>query len=180
MALKNNTAGLFLKWSLLFILVISTLILYQGCKISYSFSGASLSPDVKTVSVQYFQNRASIVQTGLSQFLTDELIDKCKAQTSLNVVNDLGDVDFEGEIVDYNTRPLTVAADAQAASNRFTITVRVRFTNTVNPEFNFDQSFSRYEDYDSRYNLDQVEEELTENIVELLVEDIFNKAFVNW
>ncbi len=87
-------------------MVISTLILYQGCKISYSFSGASLSPDVETVSVQYFQNRASIVQTGLSQFLTDELIDKCKAQTSLNVVNDLGDVEFlKREIVDYNTRP---------------------------------------------------------------------------
>jgi hypothetical protein len=135
---------------------------------------------MKTISVQYFQNRASIVQTGLGQYITDAIIDKCKAQTNLSLVNGLGDADFEGEIIDYNTRPQTVAADAQAATNRFTITVRVKYSNSINPELSFEQTFSRYEDYDSRYNLDEVEEELSAKIVELLVEDIFNKAFVNW
>ena len=101
---------------------------------NYSFSGASISPLVKTISIQYFQNRASLVQPGLSQYITDALIDKCKAQTSLKFTNDIGDVNFEGEITDYNTRPLTVAADAQAAMNRFTITVKVKFTNTIEPD----------------------------------------------
>jgi predicted porin len=135
---------------------------------------------VKTISIQYFQNRASLVQPGLSQNLTDALIDKCKSQTNLGFVNGIGDVNFEGEISDYNTRPLTVAADAQAATNRFTIAVRVKFTNAVDPELNYEQSFSRYEDYDSNLDLSQVEGDLTKKIIELLVEDIFNKAFVNW
>jgi predicted porin len=152
----------------------------DSCKISYSFTGASISPNVKTISIQYFQNRASLVQPGLSQYITDALIDKCKAQTNLGFVNDIGDVNFEGEISDYTTRPLTVAADAQAATNRFTITVKVKFTNAVDPELSFEQSFSRYEDYDSNKDLSVVEKELSEKIVALLVEDIFNKAFVNW
>jgi hypothetical protein len=152
----------------------------NGCKISYSFTGASISPEVKTISIQYFQNRADLVQPNLSQYITDALIDKCKAQTNLSVVNGIGDVNFEGEITGYNTRPSTVAADARAATNRFTITVKVKFTNAVDPELSYDQSFSRYEDYDSSSNLSDVEDELSVKIVEFLVEDIFNKAFVNW
>ena len=155
-------------------------ILLTGCKIKYSFTGASISPEVKTISIQYFQNRANLVQPGLSQYITDALIDKCKAQTSLGITNSIGDVNFEGEITDYSTKPLTVAADAQAATNRFTISVKVKFTNSVQPEYNYEQTFSRYEDYDSNLDLSAVEKDLSGKIVELLVEDIFNKAFVNW
>lgn len=153
---------------------------FPGCKVSYSFSGASISPQVKTISIQYFQNRASLVQPGLSQNLTDALIDKCKAQTKLSFINGVGDVNFEGEITDYNTRPLTVAADQLAAMNRFTITIKVKFTNAIDTELSYEKNFSRYEDYDSGIDLAQVEKSLVDKIVTLLVEDIFNDAFVNW
>jgi len=150
-----------------------------GCKMSYSFTGAS-TEGLSTVSVKYFQNRASIVQPELSQGLTNALIDKCKAQTSLSIVNGLGDANFEGEISDYNTRPLTVGADANAAMNRFTITVKVKFTNSIDPDKSFEQSFSRYQDYKSTFDLGDVEDELVRVIIEMIVEDIFNRAFVNW
>ncbi len=153
-------------------------IVQGGCGI-YSFSGAS-TEGLSTVSIQYFQNRASLVQPGLSQNLTDALIDKCKSQTNLNVINGLGDANFEGEISDYNTKPLTVSADATAAMNRFTITVKVKFTNAADPDMSFEQSFSRYEDYNSSFDLSAVEAELSEKIIEMIVEDIFNRAFVNW
>jgi len=163
------------------IIVLMTIIpvFVHGCKISYSFSGAS-TEGLSSLSIQYFQNRASLVQPGLSQNLTDALIDKCKSQTNLTIINGVGDANFEGEIADYNTRPLTVSADATAAMNRFTITVNVRFTNVVDPNLSFEQSFSRYEDYESSYDLSQVEDELSEKIIEMIVEDIFNRAFVNW
>ena len=162
------------------LLLITGITILSGCKVSYSFSGASISPQVKTISISYFQNRASLVQPGLGQYITDALIDKCKAQTNLGFINGFGDVNFEGEISDYNTRPLTVAADARAATNRFTITVKVKFTNVVEPELSFEQTFSRYEDYDSNLDLSQVEKGLSDKIVEMIVEDIFNQAFVNW
>lgn len=150
-----------------------------GCKVTYSFSGAS-TQGLSTVSVQYFQNRAALVQPGLTQTLTDALIDKCKSQTNLKVINGIGDANFEGEISDYNTRPQAIAADAQASVNRFTITVKVKFTNSVDPELSFEQSFSRYEDYSSDLDLSQVESDLTTKIIDMIIEDIFNQAFVNW
>ena len=165
---------------LLLILFISGTIAMQSCKVSYSFTGASISPEVKTISIQYFQNRASLVQPGLSQSITDALIDKCKAQTNLGIINGIGDVNFEGEISDYNTRPLTVGADARAAMNRFSISVKVKFTNAVDPDLSYEQNFTRYEDYDSALDLNQVEKELSDKIIALIVEDIFNRAFVNW
>jgi hypothetical protein len=162
------------------LLLIGALLLTNSCKMSYSFSGASISPAVKTISVQYFQNRASLVQPGLSQYITDALIDKCKAQTNLLLTNRIGDVNFEGEISDYNTRPLTVAADARAAMNRFSISVKVKFTNAVEPDLSFEQTFTRYEDYESTNSLNSVEKQLSDKIIEVIIEDIFNRAFANW
>jgi hypothetical protein len=165
---------------LLVFIIIAIVAFFYGCKVTYSFSGASISPLAKTFSIQYFQNRAPIVQPGLSQIITDALIDKCKAQTSLKYITSIGDVSFEGEISDYSTKPLTVGADAQAATNRFTITIRVKFINAIDPNLNFEQSFSRYEDYNSNLDLSAVEADLSGKIVDMLVEDIFNQAFVNW
>ncbi len=165
---------------ILLIMLTLTAAFNYGCKISYSFTGASIPEGVNTFSVQYFQNRAPLVQPGLSQQLTDALTDKCKSQTNLDVISGTGDVNFEGEITDYNTRPLTVSADANAAVNRFSISVSVRFTNAVDPDLSFEQTFTRYEDYDSSLDLSQVESELSEKIIEMIVEDVFNKAFVNW
>ena len=114
------------------ILMILVIIL-AGCgiKVNYSLTGASISPDVKTVSVQYFQNRASLVQPTLSQDITDALIDKCKAQTNLKIVSSAGDVSFEGSITDYKTQPFTSTTTEKAAMNRFTISVKVKFVNNV-------------------------------------------------
>lgn len=180
MALKNSDINKSVRIRGLGIIIMLSSLAVTGCKVSYSFSGASISSKVKTLNVQYFQNRANLVQPGLSQNLTDALIDKCKAQTSLNIVNGTADVNFEGEITDYNSKPLTVAADFKAAMNRFTISVKVKFTNTVEPELSYEQTFSHYEDYDSNLDLSSVEQDLSDKIIVLLVEDIFNQAFVNW
>jgi hypothetical protein len=169
-----------LKPSLVLItLALVVITLADACKVSYSFSGAS-TQGLATLSVQYFQNRASLVQPGLTQYITDALIDKCKAQTSLKVVNGIGDANFEGEITDYSTRPGAIGADAQASMNRFTITIKVKYTNSADPELSYEQTFSRYEDYNSSLDLSAVESELSQKVVEALIEDIFNQAFVNW
>lgn len=162
---------------LLLIMIVS--VVTGSCKVSYSFTGASTT-GLKTFSVQYFQNRASLVQPALSQTLTDALIDKCQSQTSLAFTNNIADANFEGEITDYNTKPLTASAAGEAAMNRFTISVKVKYTNSIDPDLSFEQTFSRYRDYDSLSELSQVEDELSKGIVDEIVEDIFNRAFVNW
>lgn len=168
------------KTIVLFTVLAVSALIPSGCRVSYSFTGASISSGMKTFSVQYFQNRAQLVQPGLSQLLTNELIDKCKAQTPLKYTTAIGDASFEGAITNYYTRPTTVAADAQAAMNRFTIEVTVKYTNSVEPDFSFEQTFSRYEDYNAALDLSAVEASLSQKIVEMIIEDVFNAAFVNW
>ena len=158
----------------------STLGILTSCKISYSFSGVNISPEVQTYSVEYFPNRAALVQAQLSQEFTDALMDKIQGNTSLDLANQGGDVQFSGEITGYETRPAAITSEETAARNRLTITVRVKYINVIEPDLDFDSSFSRYEEYDSRLNLSDVEEELIELIVENLVEDIFNRAFISW
>jgi hypothetical protein len=165
---KNTLMGLLLT------------LLLPACKVTYSTTGASIDPEVETISVQYFPNRAPIVTPTLSQKFTDALREKFRSQTRLNLVNGYGDVNFEGEIINYETNPIAIQADETASKNRLTVTVRVRYTNTVNPDADFDTNFSRYEDYDANRDLSSVENELLEDIIQNLTEDIFNKAFVNW
>ncbi|MBI5218545.1 MAG: LptE family protein [Bacteroidia bacterium] len=165
-----------------FVLVVAffSCIIFTACKVSYSFTGASISPDTKTVAIQYFPNRAPNFQPILSQEFTEALKDKFTSQTSLQLINSTGDLNFEGEIKDYRVEPLAIQQNQTASLNRLTITVRVKFSNSKNPKQDFDTSFSRYEDYESSKSLDSVEKELIKQIVKQLVEDIFNKSVVNW
>lgn len=162
-----------------FLSVFSICLLLQGC---YTFTGASVSPESKTITVTYFPNRAPMIQPILSQAFTDALKDKITGQTSLSIVNGGGDLAMEGEITGYNVQPVAIQAgnEPMAGKNRLTISVNVRFTNVNNEKQNFEQMFSRYEDFSSTESLSAVEQELIKTINEMLVDDIFNKAFVNW
>lgn len=152
---------------------------WQGCGF-YSFTGASIPPEAKTISVQQFPNNAPLVQPMLSQLITDALRDKFASQTSLSTVPINGDLAFEGAITDYRTQPVAPTGNEIAALNRLTISVRVVFTNKFEPKQNFESTFSQFQDYDSGRSLSEVEQDLMEEIVEALVQDIFNRAVVNW
>jgi len=167
----------------LIVMFVLGILLLPGCKtmsINYSFSGVNISPEIKTVTIEYFPNRAPVVQAQLSQLFTDALVDKIQSNTSLEQVPAGGDVVFSGEIRNYETKPTAITGNETAARNRLTISISVVYTNNIEPDASFESSFSRYEDYDSGQNLADVEEELIELIIENILEDIFNKAFVNW
>ncbi|PLX00915.1 MAG: hypothetical protein C0594_15035 [Marinilabiliales bacterium] len=156
------------------------LLIISGCTVKYSFTGASISPDVKTVSIDYFQNQAQIVQPTLSQTFTEELKNTFITQTNLEMTEGNGDLQFSGAITGYNTRPMAIQGDEVAALNRLTVTVKVKFINIKDEKQNFDKTFSAFADYDSNENLESVEEQLIAEIVQQLTEDIFNAAVANW
>ncbi len=160
--------------------VLSLLIFLQGCKVNYSFTGASIPPNVKTININYFPNNASLVAPSLSQKLTDELSDRFTSQTDLTLVNKGGDLILEGYIKDYRTNPVSIQGNDQAALNRLTITIFVKYTNTFDDTKSFETTFSKYEDYSSSQNLTAVQDGLIDAIVEMLVTDVFNKAVINW
>lgn len=152
----------------------------HSCKVSYSFTGANLSPEVKTFAVYYFPNRARLINPTLSQSFTEELREKLTRQTSLNELSDNGDIEFEGQITGYDFKPMSIQKDDLSAQTRLTITVKLKYTNNKVPEDNFEQTFSAYEDFDTSLDISSVEDELSLEIIDKLIEDIFNATIANW
>ena len=156
-----------------------------GCSVKYTTSGASINySDVKTASVQYFINRAPLGSPKLAQLLTEKLKDKILSQTRLKIVSSgMGDVNLEGFIKDYSTLPMAVQGgnNATAALNRLSVTVKLKYNNSKDGQYDYDTEFTRYKDYDSQMSAQSAEDQyLEKEIVDKLVEDIFNRAFVNW
>ena len=146
----------------------------------YSFSGASIPDAAKTFSVAYFPNNAPMVSPTLSTMFTEALKDKFSRQTKLQLVEEGGDFAFEGEITGYSSTTASVSSDNYAQLNRLTITVRVEFTNVVEPNNSFVQTFSQFADYDSQQLLLDIQTELDQQIVDQIVTDIFMAAAANW
>ncbi len=151
-----------------------------SCKVSYSFTGANLSPAVKTYTVYYFPNRARLINPTLSQTFTEELKEKLQRQTSLDELQESGDLEFEGQITGYDLRPMSIQKDDLSAQTRLTITIKLKYTNSISPEENFERNFSAYDDFDSSIDISSIEDELSADIVRKLTEDIFNATIANW
>jgi len=156
---------------------LSGCIFFRG---GYSLSGASIPEGAKTFSVAYFPNNAPMVSPSLSSTLVEALKDKFSRQTKLQLVEENGDFAFEGEIVGYTSTTASVSSDDYAILNRLTITVKVKFTNTVVPENSFNRVFTAFTDYDSTQLLTDVQTELDAEIVSQIVTDIFQAAASNW
>lgn len=153
---------------------------FTACKVSYSFTGASIAPTVKTFSVYYFPNRASLVNPNLSQQFTDGLQEKLIKQTSLNQITENGDLEFSGQITDYDVKPMNIQEGDVAGQNRLTISIKVKYVNNKDHEQDWEKTFTQYEDFDSNRSLSEVEDDLIVEIVKKLTEDIFNASIANW
>lgn len=164
---------------LIFCLIITV---FHSCKIS--LSGASIPKDARTFSVAFFQNNAPLVQPTLSQAFTEELRNYFLTQTNLSLVAREGDLQFEGEITDYRVQPVAIQNQGGnlggGSSNRLSITINVRFTNLKDTTKDFETTFTRFADFPPSQNLTAIESELITQINQQLVQDIFNKAVINW
>ena len=138
--------------------IMTTALIVRSCGI-YSFSGTSIQPDVKTVTINYFAYKALKVNPTLSN----------------------SDLEITGSITGYDVRAMAVTANEVAAQNRLTVTVKIDFANRKYPEDDFQgKSFSAYADYDSTQSLDAVEGTLCDEIIEKICEDVFNATVANW
>jgi hypothetical protein len=156
------------------------LLMMSSCRMSYSFTGASISPNVKTVSIAYLSNNAGLVVPTLARTVTDALRDYFTSHTNLNLVDRSGDLNLDGAITQYVVIPVAIQGNETAAMNRLTISVNVKFTNKTDAKQAWEFTFSRYRDYSSTFNLSSVQDGLIKEITDDLVQDIFNKAVVNW
>lgn len=163
------------------LLAISLVIVFSqwSCGI-YSFSGSSIPPEVETFSVDFFQNKAAIVAPVLSQTMTEKLKSKFISETNLSIQEEEGDFEFSGVITGYTVSPVAAQNSEDANLNRLTITVTAKLVCDKKPELSFEQSFQNFQDFDARTNFSSIESSLIDEISDMLIQQIFNKAAINW
>lgn len=156
----------------------------QGCGI-YSFSGSSLSSEVKTFSIQPFQSNVALGPPDLAEKFTERLGKELLQRTQLSQVTTKGDIQFEGVITQFEYKPVAPTASSggndQANKTRLTITVQVSYINPKDQEFTFSKKrFSQFDDMPASSSTDVEEPRLVEEIFTKLVKDIFNASVASW
>lgn len=163
------------------LVILAAVLCLAGCRVTYSFSGTSIDPDVRTISLPTFEYKAMRVNPTLANELSEALRTRFRRMTSLEQVELDGDLEITGEIVGYDVQASAVTAQEVAAQNRLTVMVKVDFNNVKHPEESFSgKSFSAYADYDSSNSLDAVESTLCAEIIDKIIEDIFNATVAQW
>lgn len=156
-------------------------VLTAACSVSYKFNGASIDySKTKTITIADFPNRASYVWGPMAPMFNNQLKDEFTNHTKLTQVKRGGDLKIEGEITQYSQRNKSVSADGHSAQTELTMTVNVRFTNNVKHEEDFERQFTASQSYENTQSLSAVQEELVTQMIEDIVDQIFNATVANW
>ena len=156
-----------LSWSLL------------GCGI-YSFSGTTLSSELKTITIQNFTMGTAGGPQNLALSFNEKLKEYYQRNTSLKLRPAEGDLYIDGSITGYELSPVSATASDKAALNRLTIRVEVRFINKQDETQNFEKEFSFYQDFPQEQSLTEAEGALIPRILDQLVLNIFNDTAAQW
>ncbi|WP_236668680.1 LPS assembly lipoprotein LptE [Hymenobacter rubidus] len=158
--------------------------LLSSCGI-YSFTGTNIDPTVRTISIATIQNNSPQGPAFLTQRFTEDLKDYFQRNTNLKIVPRDGDLQFDGNIVAYDFAPASIQqvnGVSQAGSNRLTIQVKIRFTNTKDDKQSFEQVFQNFDDYPANRNIATINSDPTavRTTTDKIITDIFNKSVANW
>lgn len=166
--------------SLISLLALITAFVAGSCTISYKFNGASIDySKTKSITIEEFPNQAALIYPPLAIKLNESIANIFAQQTRLNVVRTGGDLELTGAITGYALAATAIGSDNLASENKLTVTVKIHFVNNVTGEES-DQSFSAFRTFSSSNTLNDVQDALIEELVEEIVDQIFNATVANW
>lgn len=156
-------------------------VLLAACTISYKLNSSSIDYSVmKTITLETFTNRAAYQWSPMASMFNNSLSDIYVRQTKLRQVKRDGDLVLSGEITSYDQTNKSISADGYAAMVQLKMTVKVIYKNNKNSAENFERSFSAAREYDSSQQLSAVQEELVQQMIDEIVDQIFNATVANW
>jgi len=149
-----------------------------GCNI-YKFRDVSIPDSIKTVKVNFIENRATYINPQLSPRLTDKLRQKIVGQTRLSQTSgDNADWEISGTITGYSFSTAGISQQ-KVSTSRLSVTVQMTFNDQrTNKVDKFD--ISRSIDFDSNKSIQQAETDVMDELLQGLTDDIFNHVFSNW
>lgn len=162
-------------------IILYSLLLFTACSIQFKMNGTSIDyTKVKTISVDNFPNRATLVYPPLEANFNNALKDIYTRQTRLNFVPQNGDMQISGEITSYTVTPMATGSDGLSKETKLTVAVKVNYINNANHKEDFESSFSASQNFPSSRMITEVQDELLTEIIKELTETIFNKTAANW
>lgn len=161
-----------------YFLILTALVSCKSC--GYSLSGVNIPADVKSISVQFFPNKAQLVNPVLSQKFTEQLKDKFLRETSLTLINSEGDFRLSGEIVNYRIEPAAVNSATGTAKNKFTMSVKVIFECPKHKDLEFKEEITKFTQFDAADNFQSIENTLSEDLSKQIIQEVFNKVALKW
>ena len=160
---------------------LACVLLMPGCTVSYKLNGASIDYNtVKTITVETFSNRAAYQWAPMAPMLNNSLSDIYTRQTKLRQVKRDGDLVLSGEILSYDQTNKSIAADGYSSMVQLKMTVKVKYVNNKKHEDDFDKNFSATREYDSSQQLTAVQEELVQQMIDDIIDQIFNATVAKW
>ena len=170
-----------MKYCTFFISSLLLIALLQSCiPGAYKFNETSINPTINTFYVGGFELRAANAPPNLANTIEQALNQKIRQESRLDENQVNPDIEFKAVINTYRVSSEAPQAGEQTAFNRLTIGLQIEYVDNQDKERNWKQNFSRFADFDANQNLLDVQDELIDIINELLMEDIFNKAFTDW
>jgi hypothetical protein len=167
-----------MTWNKISVIILCFL---TACSVSYSFQGGKLNYElVKTITIKDFPNRAALMYPPLAPAFDQALRNRFIEQTRLKEVANNGDIEIEGEITGYDVQGTAVKEDAYASRTKLTISVRVKYTNHKEANSDVEQTFSAFQEYDAGRSLDEVQDALIRDIVDEIIDQIYNATVGNW
>ena len=152
-------------------------ILLSGC---YSFTGTNFDPNIKTYYVENFRNNASNSLPALEQTVTENFKEKIRTESRL-IFDDINpDIEFKGTVVDFRITSEAPAPGEFTALNRLTIVVAVEYINSFDEEKGWKNNFSHFVNFSSDQDIADIQDSAVDEILNQILEDIFNKAFTDW
>lgn len=160
---------------------LASVLLMQGCTVSYKLNGASIDYNtIKTITLETFSNRAAYQWAPMAPMFNNTLSDRYNSQTKLRQVKRDGDLVLSGEILSYDQTNKSISADGYSSMVQLRMTVKVKFTNNKQHNDDFDKTFSANREYDSSQQLSAVQEELVQQMIDDIVDQVFNATVANW
>ncbi len=160
------------------LLLIASVFLQATC--SYTMKDISIPPEVKTVRVNYIENRARYINPQLSPQLTDKLRQKITGQTRLTIINgDDAHYDISGYITDFSVNTSGISGK-EASSNNLNVTVHIIFKNHLDEKKDFESDITRNFPFSASLSFSDAQNRLMDEILKNVSDDIFNKIFSNW
>ena len=157
-------------------------LMFQGCKVSYQLNQASIDYNTtKSITIETFANRAAYQWAPMAPMFNNSLSDIFNKQTKLKQVKRDGDLHISGEITSYDQTNKSISADGYSSMVQLRMSVKAKFTNNKDHKYDFDnKTFTSTREYDSSQQLSAVQEELVQQMVDDIVDQIFNATVSNW